>query len=495
MINIVIPAAGIATRLRPLSSNVSKAMVRINGKPAIDYIIGQAEKLSKIKQIVIVDGQFDDIREYVKSRYENTMDITFVKQPSLKGPRDAIDIGLRQVIHNLPTVVWLGDAIILDDDLPLGTDFLLCKEVTDQSSWCMWDGERYYNKPTTTVENAMALVGLYSFSDGAAAKRAFGGTLGFDISDALELYDKPFERRMTDKWYDIGSLQSYHQTCAELLNQKAREFNTIEYDNDLGLIKKTPDYHCSFSIKTLSGEISWYRALNSKQQAFVPKIFGNGSQLVMSYESGVLLSDLMLYEDIADSTWEFIIDRIFNIKLKYFNNSASYPQYITDFAHSANEMWLKKNKYRLQGEFNDDEKKELLDIAWEVCQQTKPINGMHGDLHFGNIIYNQHTNQFKLIDPRGQYSKWSGTYGDDIYDFAKLAHDLYHGYSALGAGVDKNEVVSEIFVNKLKEYDLPVKPIIDGGLVLLASCIELHSDDPAKQERFKEYVRWTLKNR
>ena len=61
--NVIIPAAGEGTRLRPLSTNVSKAMVPVNKKPCIQYIL---DKLDDAEQIVIVDGKFDDIRNYVK---------------------------------------------------------------------------------------------------------------------------------------------------------------------------------------------------------------------------------------------------------------------------------------------------------------------------------------------------------------------------------------------------------------------------------------------
>jgi len=80
MINVVIPAAGEATRLRPLTTNCSKAMVRIHGKPAIEYIIDSIYKnCSDIGEIVIVDGKYDDIREWAsKSIYSD--DIRCVKQ-------------------------------------------------------------------------------------------------------------------------------------------------------------------------------------------------------------------------------------------------------------------------------------------------------------------------------------------------------------------------------------------------------------------------------
>jgi hypothetical protein len=113
---------------------------------------------------------------------------------------------------------------------------------------------------------------------------------------------------------------------------------------------------------------------------------------------------------------------------------------------------------------------------------------MHGDLHFGNVLYNQQTDQMKLIDPRGRYGNCVGTEGDNMYDWAKLAHDLYHGYNAMVADVDHNELVKQIFVDKLRQYNLPVKDILDGGLVLLATCIPLHYDDKARQDRFTKYV-------
>jgi streptomycin 6-kinase len=112
----------------------------------------------------------------------------------------------------------------------------------------------------------------------------------------------------------------------------------------------------------------------------------------------------------------------------------------------------------------------------------------HGDLHFGNILYNQQTDQIKLIDPRGQYGDHIGTHGDNLYDWAKLAHDLYHGYGAMVANTEENQIVKEVFVEKLKEYKLPVERILNAGILLVATCIPLHYDDEARQQRFYDKV-------
>ena len=487
MINLIIPAAGAATRLRPLSSNTSKVMVRVNGKPCLDYIIEAVN--GSVKEIIVVDGQFNDIREYCKIKHPN---IVCVNQPSLDGPRDAISIGMNALKNpKLPVVVWLGDAIILEKDMPLGIDFLLTKKVEDQSAWCMWDGKKYYNKPLAPISNAVALVGLYSFSDGEKATLAFRSSKGYDISDALKMYERSntFNQIVTNKWYDIGDLPTYYKTCAELLNLKARAFNRLSFNADLGTIRKTPDYHNTHSIKTLSNEKKWYQSLSPEQSMFTPRILPHESDLIMSYESGTLLSDLMLYENLPRSTWEYIIDRVFKIKLKYFNDPVNDSKLIHDFSNLSHKMWVEKSLNRLENvKFGKKIKESLLNYARDIHKKTYPIDVHHGDFHFANILYNHATDQFKFIDPRGEYGNYTSTLGDNIYDWAKLAHDLYYGYSSIIANVEQNLMVKEIFLNKLNEYGIDTIDVLKGGLLLLATCIPLHYDDKDRQQRIMEKI-------
>ena len=485
MINVVIPAAGEATRLRPLTTNCSKAMVRVHGKPTIEYIIESIYKNTPdVGEIVIVDGKHNDIREWAeKSKWNN---IKCVKQGSLNGPRDAIRVGIEALNNfNVPLVVWLGDAIILDDDLPLGTDFLLTKEVDDHFAWCMWDGHSFYNKPKETIPCAAALVGLYSFTNGNLAAKAFRQTDGYDISDALEIYGS-FDRINTLRWYDIGDIATYHKTCAEFLTFKAREFNSFEYDSDTNTITKIPKHKDTFAVRTIMNEKNWYDSLNPVQSMFVPKILKDEYALSMSYESGVLLSDLFMHEDLSNSTIDYLIEKVIVSMQKYFHDKATL-EFTADFAENAKKMWITKTQDRLG---KATPRSEVWNkIASSCLAKAEPVSAMHGDLHFGNILYNPYNDSITLLDPRGSYGDHLGCGGDHMYDLCKLSHDLYHGYNELVSGHKYPDYVQESFTKIImKHYPESFAEIINGGALLIATCIPLHYDDPERQNRMRKYV-------
>ncbi len=497
-INLIIPAAGEATRLKPLSNNMSKIMVRVNGKPCLDYIIEHARKHADIQEVVIVDGKFDDVREYCSKKYP---DIKFVKQKTLNGPRPAIALGFGEIEVSRPTVVWLGDAIILTENMPLGSDFLLCKQVDNHSSWCMWNGSDYFDKPEKNIEKAMALVGLYSFKNGKLAAQAFDESDDYDISNALKGYEKlsndfVFANHQTSEWYDIGTLSVYHETCAKLLKLKSRAFNNIAFNDDLGTVTKTPDYKSNHSVETLNAERLWYSSITPEQSMFVPRILPHKTDLIMSYESGSLLSDLMQYENLSEANWSFIMDKLFRIKFNYFSSPISEDKDTTDrFQNLSKNIWIKKAEDRLADvALKPKEVTTLMNIASTIQDSVTGVAVHHGDFHFGNILYNHYTNQFKFIDPRGNYGGEIGCIGDSLYDWCKLAHDVYYGYSAIVSNTSQNETVKKVFIEKLCEYKLPVELILNGGILLLATCIPLHYDDPERQWRMLRIVKNQLNN-
>ena len=68
---VIIPAAGLATRMQPLSATMSKAMIPVCGKPILARILKKLEKISC--DIVIVGGDIPDIKNYIESRYHQNV--------------------------------------------------------------------------------------------------------------------------------------------------------------------------------------------------------------------------------------------------------------------------------------------------------------------------------------------------------------------------------------------------------------------------------------
>lgn len=490
-INFVIPAAGAATRLKPLSNNSSKAMVRVNGRPCIDYILSEICKYD-VGEIVIVDGVFNDIREYVeKSKFK---DVKFVKQGSLNGPRDAIKKGLSVLDDSTrPLVVWLGDAIIVNETYPMGDDFLLTKQVVDQSPWCIWDGTKFYDKPLETIIGGHALVGLYSFKNGVLAKELFDNSDDYNISAALSLYAEHsnFKNIITNSWYDIGDITTYHKTCAELLNHKARSFNSFTYDRNTNTITKYPDWSNYQAVKAIEYENEWYKNITDEQRMFVPKYIKGETTLKLSWETGTLLSDLLLYDDIPETTWDHILSKLFMIMNRYFHVQDNIDrEFIKHFDSRTSEMWIGKTKERFEYSSIDIVySSDIIAIAKNVRRKSMPVSTMHGDLHFGNILYNMYNDHIIFIDPRGSFGiSHSGTNGDSLYDWSKLAHDLYWNYSGIVANREQKPFIKDLFLKYCREYNLPVNDIIAGGLVLVATAIPLHSDDVNRQKRLSNVV-------
>jgi len=77
-VKAVILAGGKGTRGKPYTEYFPKAMIPINGKPLIDYVIKYLKSFSFVKEIIIV-SDFNGLGGQIKNYYGNQKDITFVQ--------------------------------------------------------------------------------------------------------------------------------------------------------------------------------------------------------------------------------------------------------------------------------------------------------------------------------------------------------------------------------------------------------------------------------
>lgn len=132
----VIPAAGLGTRVLPITKVMPKEMLPIVDKPAIQYIVEEAVK-SGIEEILIItnrgkgliEDHFDhaielearleasgrmEVLEQVRS-ITNLANITFVRQKETKGLGHAVSCA-RGFVGDEPFAVLYGDDVILSED-------------------------------------------------------------------------------------------------------------------------------------------------------------------------------------------------------------------------------------------------------------------------------------------------------------------------------------------------------------------------------------------
>ena len=110
---VIVPLAGKGTRLRPHTHITPKPMLRIAGKPVIDYVMDDLAKLGGVEEIIYITGHLKDkVEEYTRSKYP--WKSVFVEQVEQKGTADAIRLAKPYV--DQPVMIIFVDTIF-DADL------------------------------------------------------------------------------------------------------------------------------------------------------------------------------------------------------------------------------------------------------------------------------------------------------------------------------------------------------------------------------------------
>ncbi len=108
----VIPAAGLGTRLRPLTSITAKEMLPLGPKPAVQYIIEELHSAGISDIIFVVSSQKPGIRNYFgDSTCDGQVRVSYVLQDVQKGLAHAI-LQAEDAVGGEPFIVALGDTII-----------------------------------------------------------------------------------------------------------------------------------------------------------------------------------------------------------------------------------------------------------------------------------------------------------------------------------------------------------------------------------------------
>ena len=525
---VIIPAAGLATRMMPMSASMSKAMIPVAGQPILSHIIESIK--DQVDHIVVVHGQLNDISNFLsKKNYHN---VTWCAQdPKYEGPLGAIHSGLQYFDahtrynneeHNL--TIWLGDTL-LDSNMHISELFNMPQDneslyavanVSDWSRWCLVKPDnhniiRFIDKPKDKPNTDLALVGIYNLNyplddiiDIAYEAAIINGDE--EISDLLSAFggypDGRQLQNVTSSWVDCGDLPSLYAANSRMISSTARGHNSIRIED--GIVYKKSSRH--------EYEIKWYKdvaKLPIEVNALVPKFYGETeflSEYAIEFCSGNTLQDLVLYHNInRQDVWDNIINSVLN-KINKMHSFKDQHRLLGDADRKRTEYMMYSNFCVRYISLRDDniidavEHYILCDFLINTYSKLEKStvttsDVIHGDLHFGNIIFDATCNKTKLVDPRGSWGSGTlHTEGNALYDLAKLYQSVIGKYCHISTDTfpSDNEntiydMIEQSIDNNLLQWYAPSDIIIAKryAICLLASAIPLHSDNEKRQHIMK----------
>jgi dTDP-glucose pyrophosphorylase len=520
---IILAAGAMDYRHLPLGTNLSNAMIPVNGRPVIGWILDDLA-VKGIREATIVHREEDvRLREFVEWAYQGRMTIRMATVAGGGSILDSLAAGLGYSEGSGPVRVILGDTLIRDP-FEGGEDFVYVAPAEGARRWCLAVTDRqgrvvdYIDKDAGAEGVGPALAGYYHLTDRGLVLQTLRSCReeGIrELSGFLRRYGKerPIVSRQAREWFDFGHIDNLVDARRRLLSP--RSFNSLRVDPVFSTITKSSE-----NTEKLEDELTWYLELPDRLKILAPRVIAHRRvdgrlEITQEYYGYPSLAELFVFGEMPPEFWASVLRRLFAVLSEF----GRHPGELSP-AH-LREIYLGKTVGRL-------ERLQKQDDWWRRLLNRKSIrfNGMdlptprvlgarleaaclslastartcviHGDFCFSNILFDINTQVVKLIDPRGRFGV-RGIHGDPRYDVAKLRHSVAGLYDFIVADMfsleevregefegrilrsDDNTAVVERFEELARSAGFQSREVrlIEGLLFL--SMVPLHADHPARQ--------------
>ena len=316
---VIIPLAGKGTRLRPHTHLTPKPMLKIAGKPVIDYVMDDLQKLGGVEQVIYITGHLKEkVEDYTRTKYP--WPSVFVEQKEQRGTADAIRLARPYVEQ--PVMVIFVDTIF-DADLGVikhtnADGIIWVKEVEDYKRFGVVVSDNAGNmtkiveKPSTPISKR-ANIGLQYIENWALLFEGIDHVMRqpankgeYYLTDAFQyMVDKGAKLKVVDVegWYDAGKLDTLLETNRIMLEKRKMARRPKSLSTDATIVE--PVYiedGVTIRRSTVGPNVSVSAGTSIEDSTVRDAIIGERSRIVSSERHDSLIGDEVTIEGFKGET-------------------------------------------------------------------------------------------------------------------------------------------------------------------------------------------------
>lgn len=483
--SVLIPSAGLGTRLGVSYKNLNKALVTIDNKPVISHII---EKFPlETKTVIALGHKADLLKDYLKIAHKDR-NISFVHIDKYCGVGSGLGYTILQCKNLLqcPFIFSPNDTYVVEDIPPPNFNWLGFAEIENDEKYRslkISDSnivEHIYEKEDLLSKKNKPYIGLAAINDYKEFWEAMEngknyGSINIGESYAIKslIKDKAIFKAKEFTWYDTGNIDCLEKAKKEFRREDSPEILDKQNEAIWFVNKKVIKY--SKDTNFIKGRVE--RA--SLLEGFVPKVEEKNTNMYSYTEiTGKVMSKISNKNNFRDLL----------LFLNDFWEEIDLSKKETDkFHENCLNFYKKKTADRLDlyfSKYSESDSTETINglVIPPVNDLCKMINWnklsegiatrIHGDLHFENILMKE-TGNFCLLDWRQDFGGII-EFGDKYYDLAKLLHGLIVSHELINKNhyflSKSDEIISLDFYRKNilveNEYQL-VDYVNNNGLDII----------------------------
>jgi glucose-1-phosphate thymidylyltransferase len=312
---VIIPTAGKGTRLRPHTHLIPKPMLKVAGRPVMDWVMDKLKGLD-VEELIFITGHLkEQVEAYARSHYD--IPSRFVEQKVQDGTAGAINLA-RPFVHGPVMIIFVDTVFEADLTLARTVDadgIIWAKEVEDYQRFgvVVTDDEGYMTKivekPSEPISK-LANIGLYYIRDVESLWAGIDHVLAspankgeYYLTDAFQhMIDHGRKIRTAEVggWYDCGQLETTIETNGILLAQGAASHGAVA--DDVRIIEPVLiEAGCTLERCTVGPNVTLEAGTTVRDATVADAIVGPGCTIERSTLTQAMLGEKVKVRDFTGS--------------------------------------------------------------------------------------------------------------------------------------------------------------------------------------------------